>query len=167
MTLKGFKRRIAFLFVNKVFCGVKPRYYGIKRRLLCWAGIDIGKGTKIVGPIIVYGDLTIGQNTWIGTGLTIHGNGTVIIGSNCDIAPDVTFLTGSHEFGDAARRAGEGVKFQLIVNDGTWIGARSTLVGNIEIGKSCVIGACACVNKSFMGNVLIAGVPAKEIKRLG
>lgn len=38
------------------------------------------------------GTLCIGANCWIGRNLTVHGNGSVIIGDNCDIAPDVTFL---------------------------------------------------------------------------
>jgi acetyltransferase-like isoleucine patch superfamily enzyme len=164
MTLKGCKRRIAFFFINELFYGVKPNCWTIKRNLLNWAGFNIGEGTKVVGPLTVYGDLEIGKNTWIGTGFKIHGNGIVKSGSNCDIAPDVTFLTGSHELGDAGRRAGAGRKFRIIVNDGTWIGARSTLVGDIEIGKGCVIGACALVNKSFLDNVLIVGVPAQETK---
>jgi acetyltransferase-like isoleucine patch superfamily enzyme len=120
MTLKGFKKRVAFFLINELFYGVKPNCWTIKRNLLNWAGFNIGEGTKVVGPLTVYGDLEIGKNTWIGTGFKIHGNGIVKSGSNCDIAPDVTFLTGSHELGDAGRRAGAGRKFQIIVNDSTF-----------------------------------------------
>lgn len=166
MTVKGFKRLIAFFLVNNVFQGTRPSFWEIKRILLDWAGIKIGSGTKIVGPIRIFGDLKIGENTWVGTSLTVHGNGSVIIGSNCDIGPDVTFLTGSHELGNFARRAGEGRKFQIIVNDGSWIGSRSTMVGDIVIGKGSVVGACSLVNKSFINDVLIAGIPARIIKEL-
>lgn len=166
MTTKGIKRRLAFFLVNKIFCGVQPNYWEIKRCLLNWAGINIGNGSKIVGPIRISGDLNVGSNTWIGAGLTIHGNGLVVIGSDCDIAPDVTFLTGSHEIGYNERRAGRGLCFNIKVNDGSWIGALSTLMGNIEIGKGCVIGACSLVNKSCPDNIIIGGNPAKTIKEL-
>lgn len=166
MTYKGFKRRIAFFFVNKIFTGVKPRYWDIKRYLLNWAGMSIGKGTKVVGPLRIYGDLVIGENTWVGTGFTVHGNGLVVIGNNCDIGPDVTLLTGSHEIGNTERRAGKGVTFRIKINDGTWIGAKSTLVGDIVIGIGCVVGASALMNKSCDNNVLVAGIPARVVKRL-
>lgn len=91
MTLKGIKRKITLFCDNKLFQGTRPYFWGIKRIILNWAGIKVGTGTKIVGPIRVFGDLDIGENIWIGTGLTVHGNGTLQIGDNCDIAPDVTF----------------------------------------------------------------------------
>jgi maltose O-acetyltransferase len=166
VTKIGIKRKIAFFLINRFFCGVKPCYWKIKRNLLNWAGFEVGKGTKIVGPNRIYGNLVIGENTWVGTGLTVHGNGSVIIGDNCDIAPDVTFLTGSHVSGDVERRAGHGCKFIITIKNGTWIGARSTFVGNIEIGKACIVGASALVNKSYKDNILIGGIPSKVIKEL-
>lgn len=174
MTTKGFarritkalKRRIACFFVNNVFQGTMPLFWGIKRNLLNWVGMKIGSGTKIVGPVRITGDLKVGENTWIGTGFTVHGNGSVIIGCNCDIGPDVTFLTGSHKLGSQERRAGDGLSFQIIINDGIWIGASSTFVGDIEIGKGCMVGACSLVNKSYSNNVIITGIPAKILKKL-
>lgn len=166
MTIKGFKRRIACFFVNNVFQGTRPSFWSIKRNLLNWAGMEIGSGTKIVGPVRIFGDLKVGENTWIGTGFTVHGNGSVMIGSNCDIAPDVTFLTGSHKLGSHERRAGVGLSFRIIINDGIWIGGRSTFVGDIEIGNGCIVGACSLVNKSYCDDVMIAGIPTKIVKKL-
>jgi Acetyltransferase (isoleucine patch superfamily) len=162
----GFKRKIAFALVNICFCGAKPRYWSIKRSLLNWAGVKVGVGAKVVAPLRIFGDLEIGENTWVGTGLTIHGNGSVFIGNNCDIAPDVTFLTGSHEIGCSGRRAGKGKSFKIHIGEGTWIGARSTIMGNISIGRGCVVGASSLVNKILEDNVMVAGIPAKVIKKL-
>lgn len=131
-----------------------------------WAGFSIGKGTKVVGPLQIFGDVSIGENTWIGTGIIIHGNGLVAIGNNCDIAPNVTFLTGSHEIGEAQRRAGKGQQFRIVIKDGCWVGAGSTFIGDIEIGRGCVVGACVLVNRSWDQNLLIAGTPAKSIREL-
>ncbi len=77
--VKVFKRRIAFFFVNNVFQGTFPSFWNIKRNLLNWSGMEIGSGTKIVGPVRIFGDLKVGKNTWISTGFTVHGNGSVII----------------------------------------------------------------------------------------
>lgn len=129
-------------------------------------GFDIGEGTKVVGPIDCTGTLKVGKNCWIGKNLSIHGNGSVVIGDNCDIAPDVTFLTGGHTIGSAERRAGQGETYRITVGNGTWIGARTTILGNTIVGNSCVVAACACVHKDVPDHTLVGGVPAKEIRKL-
>ena len=106
-------------------------------------GFEIGEGTKIVGPIYCTGKLTVGKQCWLGTGLTVHGNGNVVIGDCCDIAPEAAFLTGGHAIGNNERRAGEGETYRITVGDGVWIGARATLMKDITIGDGAVIAACA------------------------
>ena len=99
-------RKWNLFLVNRILVGPRPWTFKYKRNLLKNIGYSIGNGTKIVGPITNTGNLKIGNDCWIGANLVIHGNGTVRIGDNCDIAPDVTFLTGGHAIGDAIRRAG-------------------------------------------------------------
>ena len=152
--------------VNKVFEGTRLETFPIKRKLLNTIGFSIGEGTKVVGPIECTGILTVGRDCWIGKNLKVNGNGTVVIGDNCDIAPEVTFQTGGHEIGSAERRAGKGVIAHQIVGNGVWIGGRVTIIGNTRIGDSSVIAGCACVVKDVEPNVLVGGVPAKVIKRL-
>ena len=48
----------------------------------------------------------------------------------------------------------------------SWTGARSTILGNTTIGKSCVVAACACVTKNMKSNQLMGGVNAKTIRKL-
>ena len=104
--LRGIWRAFALFLVNHVFAGSKPRYFGIKRRLLNSIGFEIGAGTRVVGPIECTGRLKVGKDCWIGKNLKVNGNGSVVIGDNCDIAPEVTFQTGGHKIGDPSRRAG-------------------------------------------------------------
>ena len=164
--LRGLHRWGVFLLVNKLLAGTNPRYFETKRKLLNSIGYSIGEGTKIVGPIECYGQLTIGNDCWIGKNLKVNGNGAVKIGNRCDIAPEVTFQTGGHEIGDGSRRAGRGLRFVQRVGDGVWIGGRATILGNTTIGDSSVIASCACVTKDVEANVVVGGVPAKVIRRL-
>lgn len=166
MTLKGLKRRIALGLVNRLFASTNPSTFNIKRKLLNWCGIEVGRNSKIVGPLRVYGNLKIGENCWIGTNFTVHGNGNVKIEDNCDIAPDVTVITGSHEIGDKNRRAGIGKNSDVVIKKGTWICAKTTILGGSIIGESCIVGASSLVNKSIENNILLAGVPAKVVKQL-
>ncbi len=123
----------------------------IKRKLLDDIGIKVGEGTVIVGPILCTGNLMIGKN------LLINGNGTVLIGDNCDIAPEVTFNTGGHKIGNCNRRAGEGENYTQIVGNGVLIGGRSTIFNNTIIGNSSVIAGCSCVVKDVPENSLVGG----------
>lgn len=164
--LKGIHRALNLFFVNHVFVGTNPRYFNKKRKLLNSIGYQIGENTKIVGPVELNGSLTIGKNCWIGKNFKVNGNGSVYIGDNCDIAPEVTFQTGGHKIGNESRRAGEGVRFEQCVGDGTWIGGRVTILNNTNIGKACVVAGCACVTKSVDDNCLVAGVPARVIRDL-
>ena len=164
------KRRIRELLlwlVNSFFCGT--RMFGAKRRLLnACAGITVGKGTKVVGPLRVSNCsvVTIGEDCWIGTGMTVWGDGAVTVGDRCDLAPEVSFLTGSHEIGTAERRAGAGRLYRITVGNGCWLGAKSALTNDITVGDGAVVGACALVNKNVAANTAVAGVPAKVIKEL-
>lgn len=164
--LKGIHRVINLFFINYVFRGTKPFVCEIKRKLLSGIGCTVGEGTTIVGPIECKGTILIGKNCWIGKNCKINGNGTVKIGDNCDLGPEVTFQTGGHVIGDANRRAGLGEIYHQTVEDGTWIGGRSTICNNVTIGKGCVIAACACVVNDIPENTLVGGVPAKSIRRL-
>lgn len=163
MSIPG-SRTIAFLFTNHICVGT--RCFALKRNLLRFAGYEIGDGTKIVGPVYCTGQLKIGKNCWIGKNFMVNGNGTVIIGDNCDIAPEVAFQTGGHEIGTREHRAGQGVVFDISVGNGCWIGARSTICGGVHVGDGCVVAACACVSKDVGVNRLVGGVPAREIREL-
>ena len=165
-TEKLWKQLVLFL-VNCFLRGT--HFFGAKWWLLnSCSGITIGKSTRIVTPIFIpaMSQLTIGCNCWIGRNFTIEGNGAVHIGDNCDLAPSVFFLTGSHTIGDSTHRAGEGYNGEIHVGDGTWIGSRSIIVPNVSINNGNVIGAGALVIRDTRPNTLNAGVPAKEIKVL-
>ncbi len=164
MTLNGLQNRICWFLINNVYSGTGN--FEKKRKLLNKLGHQIGEGSKVVGPVFATGRLVTGKECWIGKNLRLNGNGTVVIGDNCDIAPEVTFQTGSHNIGSHKRRAGEGYNDDIVIGNGCWIGVRSTILGGIKLGDGCVVAACACVTKEFGDDVLVGGVPAKEIKEL-
>lgn len=159
-------KKIRLFLVNRVYVGTKEKYFEKKRRLLIKSGFEIGEGTRIVGPIQSVNPIKIGKNCWIGANLTVHGNGFVSIGDNCDLAPDIAFLTGGHSLGNHSRRAGKGESYSIQISNGVWIGARSTIGRNVTISDSSIIAACACVMQDIDSDCLVGGVPARIIRRL-
>ena len=164
--IRQIKRRAAVYLVNHVFVGTRTCFFEIKRKLLNAAGFRIGEGTKVVGPVECTGQLTVGRNCWIGKNLKVNGNGSVVIGDNCDLAPEITFQTGGHFIGGRNRRAGEGHIFHQRVGNGVWIGGRTTVLNNAVIGDGCVIAGCTCVDRDVPDDVLAGGVPWKIIRQL-
>lgn len=53
----------------------------------------------------------------------------------------------------------------LVIGDGTWIGTNVVIVGNIHIGKNCVIGANSVVTKDIPDYSVAVGIPAKVIRK--
>lgn len=164
--LKRRIRGVVLWFMNHLLVG--NRFWTFKRWILNSIGISVGKGTRIVAPIKVgaCGDLSIGENCWIGKNCCIYGNASVFIGNNCDLAPDVSFATGTHHIGTHNRRAGEGYCEQIQIGNGCWVGLRSMILSGVIIGDGTIIGAGAVVTKSFENDVIVAGVPGRVIKKL-
>ena len=165
--LKKIKKSMIIGFINVFLSGT--HFFSIKRILLNMCDdICVGQNTRVVGPIFlpIISKLEVGDNTWLGRNFSIEGNGDVKIGSSCDLGPNVSFITGSHLIGDINRRAGEGFNGKIIVEDGSWLGAESTILPNVSIGKGTVVGAASVVTKNLEDNGVYAGNPAKLLRNL-
>jgi maltose O-acetyltransferase len=131
--------------------------------------IEVSETSKVNIGCRFYGEgnVVIGSGTWIGPNCSFYTGGGkgIYIGNNCDIAPDVSFICGSHIISDQNRRAGEGFAMDVVVGDGTWIGALSGIFA-VSVGKGAVIGAASVVIHNVDDNSLNAGVPAKKIRDL-
>lgn len=86
---------------------------------------------------------------------TIVVNGKVKVGRNCRIHVCVNIGASKWDSNSVP-----------VIGDNCYIGPGAKLYGNITIGNNVSIGANSVVNKSFPDNVVIAGVPAKIIKRI-
>ena len=53
----------------------------------------------------------------------------------------------------------------IVIGDNCWIGAKVTILDGVRIGNSCVIAAGAVVKGEFPDHCVIAGVPARVIRK--
>lgn len=162
--IKFLKRKWVYFLINHIYN--ESSNFNRKNKLLKSIGIKIDDGSKIVGPLHNTANLIIGKNCWIGRNFSAEGNGDVVIEDNCDIAPNVTILTGSHKIGGTHRRAGEGYNCKTTIGSGTWLCANVTVCPNVNIGKGNVVAAGTVVIKSTPSNFLICGVPGTKKKEL-
>ena len=151
--------------------GVLPqtRMFGVRRRLLRWAGITIGADCRINGGVVFqHSNVGVGARSWVGrrTEFVAGPSSRILIGDDCDISQDVMFVTGSHDIGPGSRRAGAGRSQDITVGAGTWVGVRSTFLAGSSVGRGCVVGAGSTVMGTFPDNVLIVGTPARIVRQL-
>lgn len=145
-------------------------FYELKRFCLNRSGLQVEKKCKVNGGVRFFGRgrVSLGIDTWIGPNCVFytHPEAEITIGANCDVAPDVGFITGGHDIGGINRRAGAGWAKPIWIGDGCWIGSRVTILGGVRVGDGVVIAAGAVVIRDVPENSLVGGVPAKTLRKL-
>ena len=137
-----------FSFVNLYGCEIDDR-------TKIGAFVEIQKGVKI-GK-----DCKISSHTFICEGVTLEDQ--VFIGHNVtfinDKYPSAINPDGSLQTDD------DWVCVPTLVKKGVSIGSSATILCGVTIGKNSIVGAGSVVTKDVPDNVIIAGVPAKIIKK--
>jgi acetyltransferase-like isoleucine patch superfamily enzyme len=116
------------------------------------------------------GKLSIGNNVLLGKNLEIDYSGEVIIEDYVWLSDGCMIYTHDHSLEAKMRNDcyGEHVfTNKLICREGCWIGAKSIILPSVSvIGKHSVVGAGSIVTKDVEDYVIVAGNPAKVVKRL-
>ena len=140
---------------------------GVRKSLFRLLGAKFGPGTSIKGGGYVYGGgLTTGANCYINRGCYFDMTAKITLGSNVVVGHGVTFITAEHGLGGATRRAGKVRGWQILIEDGVWVGANATILPGVTVGRGAVVAAGSVVNKDVPANVVVAGVPSKMVRNL-
>jgi acetyltransferase-like isoleucine patch superfamily enzyme len=112
------------------------------------------------------GDVTIGDYTRIGIHCTVIG--PVCIGHHVNLAQGITVTALNHNFADTNRRIDEqGISTKpVVIGDDVWIGANAVILPGVTIGRHVVVAAGAVVTKDVPDSCVVAGIPAKVVKKL-
>lgn len=128
--------------------------------------VRLGKNGCILSPFYCdYGsNITIGDNFFANTNLTILDGAEVVIGDNVFIAPNVGIYTAGHPLDAGQRAAGLEYARPVTIGNNVWIGAQVCILPGVTIGDNTVIGAGSVVTKDIPGNVLAFGNPCRIIR---
>ncbi|RYG00936.1 MAG: sugar O-acetyltransferase [Chitinophagaceae bacterium] len=129
-------------------------------------GVDVDESVTIFPPVhINYGpNLKLGNNVFINFNCTFLTLGGISIGNNVLIGPGVTMSSESHPLNPGERHSL--VPGRIVVSDNVWIGAGALILQGITIGKNSVVAAGAIVTKDVPPNTVVAGVPAREVRKI-
>lgn len=147
--------------------------------------VKLGKDVKIFDFVNLYG-CSIDDGTKIGTFVEIQKN--AFIGKNCKISShsficegvhiednvfvghNVTFINDKHpratNLDGSMQSEADWKVVETFVRKGASIGSSSTIMCGVTIGENSIVGAGAVVTKDVPPNSIVAGVPAKVIKRI-
>ena len=151
-----------------------PLGAGVRSRAWLYrtAGLKIGKGTLIAGPL-QFGmtgnpcrNLTIGAGCFLNSPLFIDLAAPVTIGDHVSLGHHIVIITSDHALGPSCFRAGDLQVAGVTIEDGAWIAAGATLLPGVTIGRGAIVAAGAVVTVDVAPNTLVGGIPAKPIKTL-
>ena len=111
------------------------------------------------------GDVIIGSNSLIGLSNVIIG--PVTIGNNVIFAQNIVVSGLNHEYADIniPIRFQDVSKALITIGDDTWIASNVVITAGVNIGKHSVVAAGAVVTKDVPAFTIVAGNPAKAIKK--
>jgi acetyltransferase-like isoleucine patch superfamily enzyme len=132
-------------------------------------GCEVGDHTKIGCFVEIQKNAKIGKyckissHTFICEGVTVEDN--VFVGHN------VTFINDKYpratNGGGALQTEKDWTVQPILVKRGASIGSGATILCNVEIGENAIVGANSLVTKDVPTNSIVAGNPARVIRKIG
>ena len=115
--------------------------------------------------------LNVGDNTYLGPGLSIGVAERISIGSSCLIGSNVSISDNDGHPLDACKRAkGDSVNkfdiFPVQIGDKVWLGDGSIVLKGVSVGEGAVIGARSVLTTDVAPYTVAAGNPARAIGKI-
>lgn len=126
--------------------------YPIRSKLLKMAGYKIGEQVYIGEDLIIIDELDDIGMVKIGDRVAIAERVTLVISSNSNFSKLRSILTDEHG--------------NIEIGDDSWLGTGCIILPNVKIGQGAVVGAGAVVTKDVPDFTIVAGIPAKFIRKL-
>lgn len=145
--------------------------------------ITIGDNSHIRGQLLTFGHggninigdyCYVGRNTYIWSGLNIKIGNRVLISHNCNIFDNDTHPIDAKKRHDQFKHITEKGHpknmnlndREIIIEDDVLIGANAIILKGVKVGKSAIVGAGSVVTKDVEPFSVVAGNPARLIKKL-
>lgn len=132
--------------VNELFCG------------------NIGKDSRVMPGInVVRGNsVKIGDNVVVMYNCLMMAAGGITIEDGVRVAANVQLISNNHDFNDLDIL----VCKPVVLKRRCWIGAGASILPGVTVGEGAIVGAGSVVTKDVEPGTIVAGNPAKFIKKI-
>jgi len=125
------------------------------------------KGVSIYHNSYIFGNVSIGKNTWVGPLTILDGSGGKLkIGEYCSISSGVQIYTHHTVLWSLTRGKAEFEKNGVSIGSFCYLGPFAIITKGVRIGKFSVIGAHSLVNSNIPPNSIVYGIPGKVVGRV-
>ena len=168
-------RRLFLLAVYHFFAKHLPFSYSkynvgqlrIRRFLLRQLCNNVGNNVNLDRNVNIldFSKIAIGDNSGFGMNSRI---GSVTIGKNVMMGPDCLILTKNHAFDSTdipMNMQGYKEDSPVAIGNDVWIGQRVIILPGLRIGDGAIIGAGSVVTKNVEDYTIVAGNPARVIRK--
>lgn len=111
-------------------------------------------------------NIEVGKNFYANYNCTILDVAKVIIGDNCQIAPNVAIYTAGHPVHPDSRNSAYEYGISVTIGDNCWIGGNTVICPGVHIGNNVVIGAGSVVTKDIPDWSIAAGNPCRVLRKI-
>ena len=142
----------------------------LRRRLFKFIAKNIPTGYRIRCKMLKKAGYIIGEQVYIGEDLIIIDDpddiGRVKIRDRVAIADRVTLVISSYPNFSKIRPYVKNSHGHIEIDEDAWLGTGCIIMPNIRIGKGAIVYAGAVVTKNVPDYTVVAGIPAKPIKKV-
>lgn len=125
---------------------------------------EMGEGSRVVAPLsgVRFHCVKIGRNVVVMPGCLMMAAGGITIDDGAMIAANVQLISNNHDLYERQIITCKPVR----IGKNAWIGAGATILPGVTVGDNAVVGAASVVTRDVAPDTIVAGNPARFIKRI-
>lgn len=129
----------------------------------CTLTVGYGDGDRLEGR-----ELRFGERCVVGTRSTFTAHESIVIGDDVWFGQGVFVSDASHGYQDPDEPIGNqlGAHQRVRIGSGSWVGHHAVVLPGTTIGRNVVVAAGSVVRGEVADHSVVAGVPAKVVRRL-
>lgn len=158
-------RRVLWSFVQgTLFRWSFHNWYGWRRLLLRAFGAQVGEGARVRPCVRIEmpWNLQLGDGAVVGDGVKLYCLGPITVGRRATVSQYAHLCAGTHDY---TRRSFPLVTQPIVIGEEAWVATEAFIGPGVTVGDRAVVGARAVVVKDVPPDMVVAGNPAKVIKR--
>ncbi|RIK78045.1 MAG: putative colanic acid biosynthesis acetyltransferase [Planctomycetota bacterium] len=158
-------RRAVWRLVWLLFFRPSPKFlFGWRRLLLRLFGAIVSKTSYVHSSCSIWdpAQLVLGANTALGPFADCYSVDKIVLENNSTVSQYSYLCTASHDVTDPTMRLITG---PIYIKAGAWVCARAYIGPGVTVGEGAVVGACAVAVKNVDPWSIVAGNPARFIRK--